>query len=543
MNAWFSELLGAKKASFRKEILSGITVALALIPEAVAFAMVAGFSPLTGLYGAFIMGFVTSIIGGRPAMISGSGAIAVVFASLILSVKQAFPSIEQAEVMYYVFATVVMGGLIQVLFGAFRLGKFIRLVPHSVMFGFVNGLAIIIFLSQFPTILAIINGGEVPKFLSDITYTSFLSGLPSLGIMMSLITVTMLIIWLLPKFTKAVPSSLVAIVVVSSIVVLCGINTTTVVDTLAPGSTIDGSFPPFALPRIPFTLESLSIIAPHAFIFAGVGLIESLLTLNLVDEITESRGNANKECVAQGTANICSGFFSGMGGCAMVGQSMINVTSGGRTRLSSFVASITLLIFIVFGSSLIEKLPMAALIGVMFMVALGTFEWASLNVFRKMPHSDVFVMIIVTIITVATHNLALAVIIGIIISALVFSWENAKQIRSREITDDKGVKHYEIIGPLFFGSITGFSEIFDPANDPDEVVIDFAGSKIVDMSAIEAVNVLTHKYKKLNKTVHLSHLSDDCKILLQNADAIIDVNIKEDPTYKVVTNSIKQVKR
>ncbi|WP_127018859.1 SulP family inorganic anion transporter [Flagellimonas beolgyonensis] len=499
----------SQKVNYRTEILSGLTVALALVPEAIAFAFIAGLSPLTGLYAAFVMGLVTSILGGRPGMISGAtGAVAVVIVSL-----------AQQYGVEYVFATVVLAGILQLLAGVLRLGKLMRLVPHPVIFGFVNGLAIIIFMSQLDQFKTV--DGE------------WLSG-STMFIFMGLVVLTMLIIWGLPRLTKVVPASLAAILVVFGIVFFLGLDTRTIGDI----ASIQGTFPPFHIPDLPFTWETLQIIFPFAAIVAGVGLIESLLTLNIVDEITETRGRGNKEAVAQGTANILSGFFSGMGGCAMIGQSLINTSNGARARLSGIVAALMLLVFIMFGSNLIEKVPMAALTGLMIMVALGTFEWASLKTFRRMPKSDVLVMVLVTLVTVFLHNLALAVLVGVIISALVFAWDNAKRIRARKYTDEHGVKHYEIYGPLFFGSTTLFAEKFDVLNDPDEVIIDFAESRLVDMSAIEAVNKITERYRKVGKKLHLKHLSKDCQRLLANADDIIEVNLLEDPTYKVVVDKI-----
>ena len=426
-----------QKVDYKTEILSGLTVALALVPEAIAFALIPGFSPLTGLYAAFILCLVTSILGGRPGMISGAtGAVAVIFVGLILELKRNFPGIEPETVLNYVFATVVLAGVLQILAGVLRLGKFIRLVPHPVMFGFVNGLAIIIFMAQFP------------NFYQKGT-DNLLSTTPFL-IMLGLTLFTMLIIWGLPKLTKAIPSSLVAILVVSAIVIGFDIDTLNVAGTMNEGETIKGGFPPLSIPQIPLTWQTFTILFPYAAIVAGVGLIESLLTLNIIDEITDTRGSGNKECVAQGTANIFSGFLSGMGGCAMIGQSLINTSSGARARLSGITAAVMLLVFIMFGSSLIERLPMAALVGLMFMVAIGTFEWASFKTFRKMPNSDVIVMVLVTLITAITHNLAIAVLLGVIISALAYSWENAKRIRARKFIDEEGRKHYEIFGPLFF---------------------------------------------------------------------------------------------
>lgn len=498
-----------QKVDYKIEILSGLTVALALVPEAVAFALIAGLSPLTGLYAAIVMGLVTSIFGGRPGMISGAtGAVAVVIVVL-----------AKSHGVEYIFATVLLSGIIQMLAGVFRLGKLIRLVPHPVIFGFVNGLAIIIFLSQ------------IAQFKDS--SGDWLSG-STLYVLLSLVLLTMVIIYGLPKLTKAIPASLTAILVVFGLVTLLDIETKTVGDI----ASIQGSFPPFHIPNVPWTLETLFTIFPFAAIVAGVGLIESLLTLNIVDEITETRGRGNKEAIAQGAANILSGFFSGMGGCAMIGQSLINVSNGARARLSGIVAAVMLLVFVMFGSSLIEKVPMAALTGLMIMVAIGTFEWASLKTFKRMPMSDIFVMVMVTLVTIFLHNLALAVIIGVIIAALVFAWDNAKRIRARKFVDENGVKHYEIYGPLFFGSIIAFNEKFDVLNDPDEVIIDFAESRVVDMSAIEALNKITERYHKLGKKLHLKHLSLDCRKLLKNAEEIIDVNVMEDPTYKVFVDYI-----
>ncbi|MCR9289502.1 MAG: SulP family inorganic anion transporter [Bacteroidetes bacterium] len=509
MKKYFNLFDLSQKVDYKNEILSGLTVALALIPEAVAFALIAGLSPLTGLYAAFVMGLVTSIFGGRPGMISGAtGAVAVVLVTL-----------AQSHGVEYIFATVILAGIIQAGAGVLRLGKLMRLVPHPVIFGFVNGLAIIIFMSQLDQ-------------FKDAEGT-WLTGTP-LYVLLGLVALTMLIIWGLPKLTKVVPSSLVAILTIFGVVVGFGIDTKTVGDM----ASIQGGFPPFHIPSIPFNFESLVVIFPYAAIMAAVGLIESLLTLNIIDEITETRGRGNKEAVAQGIANICSGFLSGMGGCAMIGQSLINISSGARARLSGIFAAVMLLVFIMFGANLIEKLPMAALTGLMIMVAIGTFEWASFRTINRMPKSDIFVMAMVTLVTAVLHNLALAVIVGVIIAALVFAWDNAKRIRARKHIDEKGIKHYEIYGPLFFGSVTLFNSKFDVINDPDEVIIDFEESRVVDMSAIEALNKITERYHKVGKKVHLKHLSKDCRRLLNNADAIIDVNVLEDPTYKLVVDKV-----
>lgn len=503
----------SQKVDYKIEILAGLTVALALIPEAVAFSLIAGLSPLTGLYAAFTIGLITSVFGGRPGMISGAtGAVAVVIVALAVT-----------HGVEYVFATVILAGVIQMFAGVLRLGKFIRLVPHPVMFGFVNGLAIVIFLSQLAQF----------KVTDSAGVTQWMTG-TALLMMVGLVALTMLIIWGLPKITKVVPASLTAIIVVSGIVIGFNIDTRTVGDI----ASIQGGFPPFHIPSIPFTLETLHIIFPYALIVAGVGLIESLLTLNLIDEITGTRGRGNKECIAQGGANFVTGFFSGMGGCAMIGQSLINISSGARARLSGIVAAVMLLVFIMFGAGLIERLPMAALTGLMIMVAIGTFEWASIRMIGKMPKHDIFVGMLVAAITVVLHNLALAVLVGVIIAALVFAWENAKRIRARKYVDDHGVKHYEIFGPLFFASVSAFNDKVDVANDPEEVIIDFAESRVVDMSGIEALNKITERYNLAGKKLHLKHLSPDCRQLLRNAEKIIDVNIIEDPTYHLAVDKL-----
>ena len=497
-----------QKVDYRTEILAGLTVAMTMIPESLSFAILAGFPPLVGLYGAFIMGLITAVLGGRPGLISGgAGATVIVLIALMKS-----------NGLEYVFAAVAMAGIIQIIVGLLKLGKFIRLVPQPVMFGFVNGLAVIIFMSQLEQFKTVINGNK-----------EWLTGSPFF-IMAGLVALTIAIILILPKFTKAIPASLVAIIVVFAVVLVFNIDTKQVIDI----ASVSGSLPPFHIPEIPFTLETLKIILPYGLIMAAVGLTEGLLTLNLVDEITGTKGNSNRECLAQGTANIANGFFFGMGGCPMIAQTLVNLSSGSRARLSGIIAALTILVIILVGAPVIELLPMAALTGVMIMVAIGTFEWASFKAFTKMPKHDIFVMLVVTLITVFLHNLALAVLIGVIISALVFAWESAKRIRARKYIDENGVKHYELYGPLFFGSTTAFSEKFDVQNDPNKVIIDFAESRISDMSAIDAVNKITERYAAIGKKVHLKHLSNDCVELLKNAEAIIDVNIMEDPTYKVV---------
>lgn len=502
-----------QKVNYKNEILSGLTVAIALIPEAIAFSILAGLSPLTGLYAAFVMSFVTTIFGGRPAMISGAtGAVAVV---LIVLAKDY--GVE------YVFATVVLAGILQAIAGLFKLGKFIRLVPHPVMFGFLNGLAVIIFMAQLPQF----------KIMGEDGILHWLSGTP-LYIMLGLTLLTIAIIYFTPKITKFIPASLTGILIISALVIGLDIPTKTVGDI----ASIQGGFPPFHIPELPLNLETLKIIFPFSLIMAGVGLTESLLTLSVIDEITETRGRANKEAFAQGLANMTSGFFSGMGGCAMIGQSLINISSGARARLSGLVASSMLLVFIMFAAEYVEQIPMAALVGVMVMVSIGTFEWTSLKIFGKMPIPDIILMLAVMVITFTTDNLALAVLIGVIGAALIFAWNNATRIRARKHIDEKGIKHYEIYGPLFFASTSAFADKFEVLNDPDEIIIDFKESRIVDMSGIEAVNKLTARYKKVGKTLHLRHLSKDCRKLLKNAETLIEVNILEDPHYKLVVDKV-----
>lgn len=501
-----------QKVDYKIEILAGLTVAMTMIPESLSFAILAGFPPLVGLYGAFIMGLITAVFGGRPGLVSGgAGATVIVLIALM-----------QSHGLEYVFGAIALAGVIQIIVGLFKLGKFIRLVPHPVMFGFVNGLAVIIFMSQFEQFKQVTNGTS-----------EWLSGSPLLT-MSALVALTIAIILIFPKITKTVPASLVAIIVVFAVVVGFNIDTKQVVDI----ASVSGSLPPFHIPEIPFTWETFMIILPYGAIMAAVGLTEGLLTLNLVDEITATKGNSNRECLAQGGANIANGFFYGMGGCPMIAQTLVNLSAGSRARLSGIVAALTILLIILVGAPIIELVPMAALTGVMIMVAIGTFEWASFKAFTKMPKSDILVMVIVTLITIFLHNLALAVLVGVIISALIFAWESAKRIRARKYIDENGVKHYELFGPLFFGSTTAFAEKFDINNDPNEIIIDFTESRISDMSAIDAVNKITERYAKVGKKVHLKHLSPDCIDLLKNAEAIIDINILEDPTYTVAVEKV-----
>lgn len=514
----------SKAATIKNDVLSGLTVALALVPEAVAFAFVAGVEPLVGLYAAFMVGLITACIGGRPGMISGAtGALAVVMVALV-----ADHGVE------YLFATVVLMGFIQISAGVLKLGKFIRMVPHPVMLGFVNGLAIVIFLAQLGQFGV---AGE-PGWLSgtfmegSILDVSWLEG-AQLKMLLLLVGVTMLIIHFLPKITTALPSSLVAIVVVTLLVLGLDLNTKVVGDV----ASIKGGLPSFHIPMVPFNFETLMIILPYSCILAAIGLIESLLTLRLIDEITESRGRGNKECIGQGIANTVTGMFGGMGGCAMIGQSMINVNSGGRGRLSGITAALCLLLFILVASPLIEQIPLAALIGVMFIVVIGTFEWSSFRIMGKVPRSDALILVLVSGVTVAT-DLAVAVIIGVIVSALVFAWEHAKHIRIEAREDHKGSTVYAVTGPLFFGSVTSFMEYFDPKQDKDDVVIDFARSRVADHSGLEAIDTLAERYLNAGKTLHLVHLSDDCRRLLHRAGNMVEVNVIEDPKYFVAEDTL-----
>jgi SulP family sulfate permease len=525
------EFIRKRSANAKNDILSGLTVALALVPEAVAFAFVAGVDPLVGLYAAFMIGLITSIFGGRPGMISGAtGALAVVMVSLV---AQGNAMGEPAENLglHYLFITVILMGFIQIFAGVLKLGKFVRLIPHPVMMGFVNGLAIVIFLSQLGMFKTSGNDGLVWMQGQD------------LWTMIGLVILTMGIMFGLPKLTKKLPEALVAILVVSSLVIFGNLDVATVGSFIRDGGGegLKGGLPELQwaiFEVIPFNFETLRFIGPYAVILAAIGLIESLMTLNLIDELTETRGNSNKECIAQGSANVITGLFGGMGGCAMIGQSIINIKGGGRGRLSGIVAALALLAFILFASNLIEQVPIAALVGVMFMVVIGTFAWSSFRIINKIPIADVFVLILVSTVTVF-FDLAIAVVSGVIVSALVFSWENAKRIRARKRIKTDGTKIYEIWGPLFFGSISAFNQKFDVKNDPDAIEIDFVESRVSDHSAIEAIFNLVNKYNSAGKTIKLKHLSQDCKVLLYKSSPLFkDVIIEaiDDPRYHLAEN-------
>ena len=565
-----------QSGTIKNDLLSGVTVALALVPEAIAFAFVAGVSPLIGLYSAFFIGLISAVFGGRPGMISGAtGAMAVVVVTLV-----AKHGIE------YLFPTVVLCGLLQIAVGFGRLGKLIRMVPHSVMLGFVNGLAIVICLAQLGSFKTLSNSGELV----------FLQG-HTLWLMLGLVALTMAIIWCLPRITTAVPASLVAILSVTLIAVAINhsvkgqsgrhlvanvgdmlrtntraqqvaaaskqaaetdvtlvsfqptdnsvvsdqvVTNTAQVETNA-SSGISGGLPRlffFQYAMVPLNFETVRIIFPFAIVLCGVGLIESLMTLTLIDEITETRGQGNRECIGQGAANVVCGFFGGMGGCAMIGQSLINVNSGGRGRLSGITAAVCLLMFILFLAPLIEQIPMAALVGVMFMVVIGTFEWASLKMFRRMPSSDMFVMVLVAGYTVLMHDLASAVILGVIVSALVFAWKHATHIGADVKYNEFGSKIYQVHGPLFFASVASFKDMFDVPSDPDDVVIDFYYSRVYDQSGLEVINALAERYENCGKRLHLTHLSDECRGLLDQAGDLVEVNVSEDPQYHVATDRL-----
>jgi len=521
--------------NFKNDILSGITVSLALVPEAIAFSFVAGVNPTIGLYAAFMMGLITAVLGGRPGMISGAtGAVAVIFAPLVAKIVASgessgmSPDQTMEFALGYLFGAVILMGLIQIVCGALKLGKFIRLVPHPVMLGFVNGLAIIIFMSQFDQFTV---GGEILSF-------------KPLAIMCGLIFLTMGIGIFLPKLTKAVPATLVSIVVVS----LLG----TLINHLSPGSvrtvldfvqdrnpditTIAAGLPTFKMPAMPWSFEALNTIAPYAILAAAVGLIESLMTLTLVDELTETRGRGNKECIGQGMANVVNGFFGGMGGCAMIGQSIINIRGGGRGRLSGITSAVCLLGLVLFGSAMIEQVPLSALVGVMFMVVLGTFEWSSLRLLNKIPGSDMLVIIIVSSVTVLA-DLAIAVLVGIIVSALVFAWKHGKVMHAHKVKLN-GRTIYNLQGPLFFGSVTSFKDLFDIQNDSEHVVIDFAESRIWDHSGLEALQNVTSRYSQSGKNLHLLNLSKECRSLLGKAANIVELSVIENLEWHIADDKL-----
>lgn len=518
------DLITRRDSNVKNDVLSGITVALALVPEAVAFAFVAGVEPMIGLYAAFMMGLITSAIGGRPGMISGAtGAMAVVMVALVAQ-----------HGVQYLFAAVLLAGILQILAGIFKLGKFIRLVPYPVMLGFVNGLAIVIFLAQL---------GQF-KIVNDLGEHVWMQG-NMLYIMLGLTALTMAIIYFLPKLTKAVPASLVAIVAVTGIVHGLDLDARTVIDfvrDMVPADqkdtvTLAGELPSFAIPMVPFTWETLIIILPTSIILMLVGLIESLLTMSLIDDMTDTRGQGNRECVGQGVANTVNGFFGGMGGCAMIGQSMINIHSGGRGRLSGITAALVLLAFILFAAPLIEMIPLAALVGVMFMVVIGTFEWASFKIVRGVNREDAIVLFAVTIITVF-FDLAIAVVVGVIMSALVFAWKHATHIAAKTHIDEDKWKVYEIEGPLFFGSVLHFKELFSPTGDPEHVVIDFKESRIWDSSGLDAIDNLAEKYRKVGKKLHIRHISSECRDLLTQAQGHVEINVNEDPRYHIASDKL-----
>jgi SulP family sulfate permease len=518
-------IVSSSNGSIQSDIFSGLTVALALVPEAVAFAFVAGVSPVVGLYGAFIMCLITSIFGGRPGMISGAtGAMAVVMVSLV-SEGNAMGAPGTHAGLQYLFITLLLVGVFQSLAGIFKLGKFIRMVPRSVMMGFVNGLAIVIFLSQ------------LIMFKSE---GAWLQGEPLLT-MSGLVALTMGMLFLIPMIHKKAPAALITIISVSLLVIFMKIDTATVLSFIQAngGEGIKAGLPSFAFPKVPLTWETLFFTAPYALILSAIGLIESLMTLTLIDELTDTHGHGNRECIAQGAANFANGLFGGMGGCAMIGQSIINITSGGRGRLSGITAAIALLFFILFTSNYIEIIPIAALVGVMFIVVIKTFAWSTFNMLNKIPKWDVAVIILVTALTVL-YDLAIAVLCGVILSALIFSWENALRIRARKMVDEHGIKHYEIFGPLFFASTTLFLTKFTVRNDPQEVIVDFKESRIMDQSAIEAINKLAEIYQRAGKTIHLRHLSKDCIRLIKKAEKICDVNVLEDPDYFVSIDNYRK---
>jgi SulP family sulfate permease len=506
----------------KNDTLSGLTVALALVPEAVAFALIAHVNPIVGLYAAFFMGLIAAAIGGRPGMITGAtGAIAVVAVALVVE-----------HDINHLFVAVVLMGLIQILFGIFKLGKFIRLVPHPVFLGFVNGLALVIFIAQLAHFqLPNDSGAHGVKGL----FVAEWIPMTQIAIMLAIAFLTMAIIQWLPKFTTIIPSTLAAIIVGTVLVLgLMQIFPDFTTKTVGDITSIKGGLPQFSMPTV--TMDIFLTALPYAIIMALVGLIESLLTLNLIDEITETTGRPNKECIGQGVANTVTGLFGGMGGCAMVGQSIINIKSGGRGRWSGISAALFLLMFILYASSLIEVIPIAVLMGVMFMVVIGTFEWSSFGLLTKIPPVESMIGIAVAVITVF-FDLAVAVIIGVILSALVFAWEHAKHINVRRFVNDDGQTIYQLEGALFFGSIRQFQELFSPKEDTDDVIIDFQTARVADHSALEAIDKLADRYQKAGRTLHLVHLSEQCRLLLDKAGPLVEVNVKEDPHYSVAVDN------
>ncbi len=520
--------------NIKNDILSGLTVALALVPEAVAFSFVAKVDPVIGLYAAFMMGLITAIFGGRPGMISGAtGAVAVIFAPLMLELAAPGVLPEGVSKEGYLFVAVILMGILQMLFGFFKLGKFIRLVPHPVMLGFVNGLAIIIFKSQFE--MFYVGHGEASHLLPALDLV-FMGGM---------IALTMAISFFLPRLTKAVPATLMGIVTVTLLALLLkkfGIHESRNVLDFVQGmdptkETIAAGFPRFAFPDMPFSWANIKMILPYSALAAAVGLIESLMTLTLVDEITETRGRGNKECIGQGLANLVNGFFGGMGGCAMIGQSMINIRGGGRGRLSGISAALFLLVILLVAAPLVEIIPLAALVGVMFMVVIGTFEWSSFRVLPSVPKMDAFIIVLVSVVTVL-HDLAIAVLVGIVVSALAFAWQHGKKIHANIRTDEHGTKVYHLESALFFGSAQSFKDLFDPINDPQDVVIDFENARVYDHSGIEAINNITERYADQGKFLHLLNLSAECRELLDKADNIVELSVIEGLDWHIADNRL-----
>ena len=518
----FIDFFKKQQGNLKNDTLSGLTVALALVPEAIAFSFIAKVDPLVGLWAAVFMGFITAAFGGRPGMISGAtGAIAVVAGKAV----QHGDALGEGLGLQYLFAVIMLAGVIQILFGALKLGRFIRLVPHPVMIGFVNGLAIVILMAQFPS-------------FKDPSTGQWLEG-SALAVFVGLIVLTMLIIQFFPKVTKAVPSILMAIISVGLLSFFLFKDTPTVSNVLAqakgnPDGILKGSFPMPAWPSAVNWLGDWKFLLTTAFIVAMVGIIESLMTLQLIDEITETRGQGNRECAAQGSANFLSGLFGGMGGCAMIGQSLINIKSGGRGRASGIVAALALTIFIMVGGPVIQQIPIAALVGVMFMVVIGTFEWSSLRTFGRVPLSDIIVILSVTLVTIIMHDLATAVFVGIIVSALVFAWESSRHVHVRVESETENERIYSLDGLLYFGSVREFSDHFQAKSDCESVVIDFARARVCDLSGIEAINALTERYRQAGKKLRLRHLSPDCRRMLNRADALIDIELAEDdPEYLV----------
>ena len=522
-----------KRGNLRDDSLSGLTVSLVLVPEAIAFSFIAGVNPLVGLWSAVFIGFITAAFGGRPGMICGAtGAIAVVAAKAFeMGGDTGIAGMDYK----YLFIALIGAGIIQTAIGLSKMGRLIRLVPHPVMMGFVNGLAVLIAMGQLEFFKTF--KGNYDKDGNRLF--EWLAG-SELAWMIALVLITMAIVVFLPRLTKSIPPSLVAIVSVGIVTYFGIVDGRTVGDVLeanSGSSAMDPQFNPALvdLSGVPWgSWDFWAGILPISLTIAIVGLIESLLTLQLIDEITESRGKSNRECLAQGGANILSGMFGGMGGCATIGQSLLNMKSGGRGRTSGIVGALSLCVLIIFGYQLIISIPIAALVGVMFMIVIATFEWSTFKTIGKVPNSDIFVILVVTFVTIFSHNLALAVFVGIIVSALTFAVKSSKHVLVEVVQETDTHKVYAVEGMVYFASVSDFSEYFQAKSDVEHVVIDFEKARICDHSGIEAIHAMSERYRKAGKKLHLRHLSADCRRTIERAGTLVDIEVlPDDPAYSV----------